>query len=432
MRVGPFLALPPVALGIAAAAWLIAVAPGPAKTDGAAPALSVRIESVTPQTVRPAASVWGNLRAADTWVAVAEVQGEVIWRHPDLEQGRIISAETEVLRIDPSDYELTLRQAEADLATLQAERKQIGIEAANTGRILELEQKRLALSETDLRRTVKLVLQGSVPQTRADESERATLLARRTVSELENTLALVPSRELRLDAQIARTQAAIDRARRSLERTKLITPFDLRVTQIPVELFQPVTPGQVVIRGDGLNAVEVVAHLPIDEFRRLIPRLPEGHSMQDTLRTGLADAIGVIASPIADPGQTWSGQVSRIEGALDPRARTVAVVVTITGPYEGADPPYRLPLVPNMQVRLVLTGTSLSDVITVPEAALHGGIVLVADAENRLEPRQVTPGFVQDGRVVIFDGLIAGDRVVIDTIAPAIPGLVLAPVEVTR
>ena len=154
--------------------------------------------------------------------------------------------------------------------------------------------------------------------------------------------------------------------------------------------------------------------------------------MQDTLRTGLADAIGVIASPIADPGQTWSGQVSRIEGALDPRARTVAVVVTITGPYEGADPPYRLPLVPNMQVRLVLTGTSLSDVITVPEAALHGGIVLVADAENRLEPRQVTPGFVQDGRVVIFDGLIAGDRVVIDTIAPAIPGLVLAPVEVTR
>lgn len=432
MRFGPFLALPPVALGIAAAAWLIASAPGPAKTDGAAPALSVRIETVTPQTIRPAASVWGNLRSADTWVAVAEVQGEVIWRHPDLEQGRIISAETEVLRIDPSDYELSLRQAEADLAALQADRKQIGIEAANTGRILELEQKRLALSEADLRRTEKLVLQGSVPQTRADESERATLLARRTVSELENTLALVPSRVLRLDAQIARTQAAIDRARRSLERTKLITPFDLRVTQIPVELFQPVTPGQVVIRGDGLNAVEVVAHLPIDEFRRLIPRLPEGHSMQDTLRTGLADAIGVIVSPIADPGQTWSGQVSRIEGALDPRARTVAVVVTITDPYQGADPPYRLPLVPNMQVRLVLTGASLSDVITVPEAALHGGIVLVADAENRLELRQVTPGFAQDGRVVIFDGLIAGDRVVIDTIAPAIPGLALAPVEVTR
>ena len=116
MRVGPLLALPPIVLGIAAAAWLIAGAPGPAKTDSDAPALSVRIETVTPQTIRPAASVWGNLRAADTWVAVAEVQGEVIWRHPDLEQGRIISAETEVLRIDPSDYELSLRQAEADLA----------------------------------------------------------------------------------------------------------------------------------------------------------------------------------------------------------------------------------------------------------------------------------------------------------------------------
>jgi multidrug efflux pump subunit AcrA (membrane-fusion protein) len=432
MRIGPLLAVPPIVLGIAAAAWLIGNAPGPAQVDATAAGLSVRVETVVHQTIRPASSVWGNLRAAETWVAVAEVQGEVIWLHPDLEQGRMIPAGTEVLRVDPADYELSLRQAEADLAALRAERGQIEIEAANTSRILELERARLALSEADLQRTRTLVSQGTVPQTRADEAERATLLARRTVTELENTLSLIPSREQRLDAQIARTEAAADRARRSLERTTLTAPFDLRVTQVAIELFQSVSPGQIVIRGDGLNAVEVVAHLPIDTFRRLIPGLPEGVALQDAMREGPADSIDVVISPIADPGQIWPGRVTRVEEALDARARTVPVVVTIADPYESADPPNRLPLVPNMQVRIALTGAPLSEVVTVPEAALHGGIVLVADADDRLELRQVTPGFAQAGRIVIAQGLVPGDRVVIDAIAPAIPGIVLSPVEVTR
>ena len=432
MRIGPLLAVPPIVLGIAAAAWLIGNAPGPAQVDATAPGLSVRIETVAQQTIRPASSVWGNLRAAETWVAVAEVQGEVIWLHPDLEQGRMIPAGTEVLRVDPADYELALRQAEADLAALRAERGQIEIEAANTSRVLELERARLALSEADFQRTRTLVSQGTVPQTRADEAERATLLARRTVTELENTLSLIPSREQRLDAQIARTESAADRARRSLERTTLTAPFDLRVTQVAIELFQSVNPGQIVIRGDGLDAVEVVAHLPIDVFRRLIPGLPEGVELQEAMREGPADSIDVVVSPIADPAQIWSGRVTRVEGTLDARARTVPVVVTIADPYESADPPNRLPLVPNMQVRIALTGAPLLEVVTVPEAALHGGIVLVADADDRLELRQVTPGFEQDGRIVIAQGLVPGDRVVIDAIAPAIPGLALSPVEVTR
>ena len=152
MRLAPLLALPPIALGIATAAWMIASAPGPAQVGGDAPALPVRVMTVAAQDIRPAATAWGNLRAAETWVAVAEVQGEVIWRHPDLEPGRLIPAGTEVLRIDPADYELALAQSQADLAVQEAERVQLTAEADNTRRILSLERNRLALAETDLER----------------------------------------------------------------------------------------------------------------------------------------------------------------------------------------------------------------------------------------------------------------------------------------
>lgn len=432
MRLAPLLALPPIALGIAAAVWMIASAPGPAQIDGGVPGLPVRVMTAAAEDVRPTATAWGNLRAADTWVAVAEVQGEVIWRHPDLEPGRLIPEGTEVLRIDPADYELTLAQSLADLAALEAESEQLSSEAANTGRILDLERARLALAEADLTRTRTLAQQGTVPQSRADEAERATLLARRTVTELENTLALIPPREARIAAQTARTQAAIDRARRSLDRTVLITPFALRVTEVSAERFQTVAPGQVVIRGDGIAAAEAVAHLPIDNFRRLLGDAVQDITLADMMRDGPSALIEVTLSPLSDPAQIWTARVARIEGALDARARTVPVVVIVDDPYEGADPPRRLPLVPNTQVQMAFSGAPKIGVIAIPEAVLHGGMVRILGPDDLLELRKVTAAFAQEGRVFIAEGLAPGDRVVIDDIAPAIPGMALTRVEAAQ
>ena len=432
MRLAPLLALPPIALGLAAAAWMIATAPGPAQVENEAPALPVRVITVAARDIRPTATIWGNLRSANTWVAVAELQGEVIWRHPDLEPGRLIPAGTDVLRIDPADYELALAQSQADLAALDAEQAQLAAEADNSRRVLALEQDRLRLTETDLQRTRTLVAQGNLPQSRADEAERATLLARRTVAELENALALIPSREARITAQVARSEAAIARARRALARTTLTTPFDLRVTEVSAERFQSVAQGQVLVRGDDIASAEVVAHLPIGSFRRLVGNIPPGITLADMMRDVPATQIDVTLSPLSDPSQEWSARVSRIEGALDGRARTVPVVVTVDDPYKGADPPRRLPLVPNMQVQLSFAGAPLKGAIAIPEAALHAGMVRVVSADDLLELRPVTAAFGQDGRVIIAEGLVPGDRVVIDDIAPAIPGMELTPVEATE
>ncbi len=429
MRIAPLLALPPIALGIAAAVWMISSAPGPGQVEGGASALPVRILTVAEEDIRPTATAWGNLRAAETWVAVAEVQGEVIWRHPDLEPGRLIPAGTEVLRIDPTDYELALAQSQADLAALAAESAQLTAEAANTGRILDLERARLVLAEADLTRTRMLTAQGTVPQSRADEVERGTLLARRTVAELENTLALIPSRKARIAAEVARSEAAIARATRSLARATLTSPFNLRVTEVNAELFQTVAPGQVVVRADGIATAEVVAHLPIDSFRRLVGDVPEGITLADMMRDLPVTQINVTLSPLSDQTQTWPARISRIEGALDARARTVPVVVTVDAPYESADPPRRLPLVPNMQVQISFSGAPMAGTIAIPEAALHMDMVRLVGPEDRLELRPVTAAFAQDGRVVIAEGLAPGDRVVIDDIAPAFPGMVLTPVE---
>jgi multidrug efflux pump subunit AcrA (membrane-fusion protein) len=413
-RSSAFWFLPPVALGIAIAAIFISQAEGPAGVEDPLVGRAVRTVSLQPVDIAPVAMGWGNVQAAETWTAVSEVKGQVIWRHPDLDSGKLIAGGTKVLEIDPTDYQLAIVQAEADLAAYAAEAAQIDAEAENTSRILDLEEARLALSDAELVRNRQLLKQGVAAQTRVDEAERATLLARRSVVELKNTLALIGPRRAALAAQIARTNAALARSQRDLDHTSITTPYDVRVTAVTAERFQYVNIGQTLVAADGVDRVEVVAQLPFAAFLRL---LYGTEPIEDTL-----------AAVRDGPSSRMAAEV-RVEGALDARARTVPVVVTVEDPYGNSNPPLRPPLLPNMQVELTLTGRIIPGSLVIPEAALHGKLVYVADDQDQLDMRPVTEAFRQNGLVVIAEGLAASDRLILDDITPAIPGIKLLPIE---
>ncbi|GGK51095.1 efflux RND transporter periplasmic adaptor subunit [Salinarimonas ramus] len=425
--------LVPILAGLTVAAFFVARAPGPEKTQATPSAVAVRVVEARMEEVRPVARGWGNARASETWTAVAEVAGRIVFRHPELESGRLILAGTKVLEIDPADYRLAIAQAEADLAGLEAEKAQLAAEEENTRRILALEEERLALTEEELARTRALVERGTVPQTRADEQERATLQIRRTVAELRNTLTLLPSRRDRLAAQVARVEAALARARRDLEHTAITAPIDIRVDTVEIERFEYVNIGQRLLVGHGVDRAEVVAHVPLDSFVRLL-----GSAHDDdvdplaALREGPAERIEAVLRLVSHPEQVWRGRVRRVEGELDPQARSVRVVVSVDDPYAGAAPPARLPLVPNMYVEATLTGPPLPPSVVVPEEAVHGGdTVYVRDEEGRLDARRVRVAFRQHGEAVIAGGLAAGESVVLDDLSPALPGTPLSVVEET-
>ncbi|GAB4272588.1 MAG: hypothetical protein Kow0013_26070 [Pararhodobacter sp.] len=418
----------PIVAAVMVTSRLVAEAPPPARVSAPAVGLAVRVVPVAAGPLVPVARGWGNVRAADTWTAVSEVHGAVVWRHPDLEEGRVIQAGRTVLRIDPTDYQLAIAQAEADLAALNAEAAQIEAEALNTRRVLALEEARLASTEADAARIRELVAQGTTAAARAEEAERAVLAARRVVVELQNALALIDPRTERNAAQIARTEAALRRAERDLAHTEIAVPFTMRITSAPAELYQFVAAGQTLVAGEGLERAEILAQVAIPAFRRLLAGVDPGGGILETMRDSPAAAIGVSVVPVGNPGEAWQGRVSRVEPALDPRARTVQVVVEVADPYTGANPPERIPLVSNLQVEVTLTGPELPEVIAVPETALHGGLVYLADDRDRLELRPVEVAYRQSGLAIVAAGLAPGERLILDDIAPAIPGLPLVPV----
>ncbi|PVA11526.1 hypothetical protein DC366_00695 [Pelagivirga sediminicola] len=380
--------------------------------------------------VRAVVRGFGNVQAARSWEAISEVSGAITWRHPDLDTGNLLREGTRVLKIDPTAYELQVAQAEADLAALDAEAAQLDIDATNTERLLSLEQDRLDLAETELARMRDLVERGVASQSGLDGQERATLQVRRTTVELQNALDLIPTQRKKLDAQMARTKAILARARRDVEKTDIVVPFDLRVGSVHVQRHQFVTAGQPLVTADDVSQAQITAQIPLMSFRRLMGGGGEGSALSLGDMPTRFNGISAEVQLVSDPSQTWTGRLVRVESALDPQARSAPAVIVVDDPYANTNPPLHLPLVPNMYAEVILTGPVISTSVKVPGSAVHGGnLVYLRDADGRLELREVSVAWRQDGQAVLSGGIAPGEEVILGDLVPAIPGMIVTPAE---
>lgn len=123
--------------------------------------------------------------------------------------------------------------------------------------------------------------------------------------------------------------------------------------------------------------------------------------------TGMPAAIEVGAIP----GRKFSGKVSVVSPALDPKTRTSRVRITV----DNAD----RALAAGMFVKVETTTGAEEAVLSVPVAALQESsgktVVFVRESETKFRPQEVTVG-ARDStgeRVEVFSGLKEGDKVVV-------------------
>ncbi|HUF86692.1 MAG TPA: HlyD family efflux transporter periplasmic adaptor subunit [Thermohalobaculum sp.] len=420
----------PVAAGVLLAAWLVGERGGPEQPGHAEQPVPVVVIAAPEIAYVPRAVGYGEARPARIWRAVPEVGGEIVATHPELESGALIRAGAEIFRIDPTGPELAIREAEAVIAAGEAALSELGLRRESTGRLLEIERQRLAVAQSELERQRTLLARGTISQSALDRQEREFLQQRLAAQELENALARLPAEERRLEAERERERARLARARRDLANTVITAPFDLRVAGTPEKSGQVVQAGETLMQGDGIGATEVEAEVPIGAFRALIDpaRRPDFAAVERVSEAvaglGLRAEVRLRGAGAA---ASWSARVDRVSEAIDPRTRTVGVVVVVDRPYETARPPERPPLVKGMYAEVRLCGPARPPAVVVPHAALHEGRVYLAGTDDRLKVRVVTVASRQGGVAVLADGVAPGERVVLTDIVPAVEGMRLAP-----
>ncbi|NEV63470.1 efflux RND transporter periplasmic adaptor subunit [Thiorhodococcus minor] len=431
-----WLILPPIAIGIGILVWMAQGREPPAQTEQGETARPVRVIEAPAVALAPSAEGYGPVRPARVWKAVAQVSGRIIEIHPRLRDGEILAAGTELIRIDPIDYELALAQAQAELAELE-------VQEQNARASLEIEERNRDLANQELERLRKLGTRGTVSDSDVDQAERAALTSNSAVQNLRNQLTLIPTQRRVLESQAAR-------AERDLERTQIRAPFDLRIANLGVEADQYVGVGQTLFEGDSVDRVEMDIQVPLYALRRLFLDLPaEGltpdwasdqppdprqaasrvvdPTQLNALLPKLAGLNPLVRLDLGDAVAEWQAEFVRMDDEVDPQTRTMGVVVAVDRPYDQIIPGQRPPLSKGMFVQVVLRGRSRGPRVLVPRGAVRDGAVFVVDDEQRLRRRPVEVLFDQDGNSVIASGLEPGERVVLSDLVPAVDGMLLDP-----
>lgn len=332
--------------------------------DAQAPAPQVRVETVQLQAMAISTELSGRILAPRTAEVRARVAGVVLKRvyreGSDVKQGDVL------FLIDPAPFKADHDSARAALAKAEA----------------------------------------TLYQARLQEQRYRELVDDKAVSrqEYDNARAAF----LQADAQVAEARAALERARLNLGYATVTAPISGRVGRALV------TEGALVGQNE-TTALAVIQQLdPIHADVTQSTR--DLNALRRAMRAGELQRVGqdqARATLIQDDGSAYPlpGKLLFSDISVDPSTNQI----TLRSEFPNPD----LDLLPGSYVRVRLEQALQPKGISVPQRAIlrdSAGVpkVLVVDAQQRIEERQVVLGNAQGDRWIVSEGLAPGERVVIE------------------
>jgi RND family efflux transporter MFP subunit len=429
-RLMRLLIIPAILIGVVVFVLLVKNSSKPVRMVVAEKATAVRVIRVPEVTVAPQLMATGNVEPSRVWHSVAQVSGKIATLHPRLKRGALIREGEVLLQIDPRDYKLAVTQAETGLEVIRVQQAQIDVQEGNAEALLEIEQQALELAKGELQRKQKMLKGNAISQSDYGKEQRNLLTQQKSVQSLINSIKLYPVERRGLAAELEKQQVQLADAKLNLEHTTILMPFNGRIAEVKVELQQFVGQGTLMVVADGIAKAEVAVQIPMERLGNLI-HSESAINPTEAENIELGKRLGLSARVLLQQNQyliEWDARVARLSDALDPRTRTVGIIIEVDNPYTRVQPGRRPPLVKGLFVDVVLSGQPQDNRMVIPLSALHGQQVYVVNQEQRLEQRKVTTGSKGADYVIITSGLQAGEQVVISDLFSAVEGMLLKPV----
>jgi RND family efflux transporter MFP subunit len=353
-------------LGVAVLASLamMKMKPEPEKKD-----IDTREPLVDVMVLEPLATTFqvrtqGTVRPRTETILSAEVSGTITSISPDFVAGGVFQAGETLMRIDPTNYRVTVDKAEA-----LVNQRQIEFDGAK-----------------------KLRSQGY-----------------RAESELASAA-----------AALASAKAELVRAKRDFERTYIRLPYAGIVRVKETDIGQFVNPGSRLGVVFATDFAEV--RLPLTDLDLAFVNLPDLAEI-----TASGDGAGPMVTLTAvqkGVEKKWRAQIVRGEGVVDERSRVTYAVARIEDPYRLHSDGTPLPM--GTFVAASIDGSEILSVMRVPQSAVRGSDqLLFIDAENKLRIRKVDIVRSDAEFAYVRGGATAGERVVLTALEAPINGMAL-------
>ncbi|PKH04476.1 HlyD family secretion protein [Psychromonas sp. MB-3u-54] len=413
---------PGIILGALVLFAAITLKPSPELQENHDKARLVDVMVLSKQNSAPQVIGYGRVEPKYSWQGIAEVEGKIIYRHPDLESGRLIPKGTLVLKIDPLEYQLKMAQAEANLNSSKVQLGRIDQEEQNINASLNIEQQKLTLTVQNYQRQSSLQEKKLISNSNLANEKKLLLAQRSLVQELSSRLELLPDDKNVIKAQISVNQALLADTHHQLEKTRFILPFNARIADVNIEQAQAVTKGAVLFAAYQPDIMEVKAELSLQDANTLRDSIPDPFNDQLASIEKL-NFNASIALLIGESTQYWPAQLTRIAEKINPDQATLGFYLEVKQNLKKLDL-NNPPLTKGMFVTAKVQGFSSLHFI-VPEKALHGDHIYLMDKHNKLRIKPVTILFRNAQGVAISGEINTLDKVILNDLIPAVPGMSL-------
>lgn len=424
-----------IAVGILLLVAIVKLQPAMEHNLKARPSIPVNYIEVRQQQLRPEIVGYGTVKPDVNLQAKAEVTGRITYINPNLKKGEIFPADTLLLTIDDKDYQLALKQAEADLLANKANLKEMELTIENNELEVKLAQEKLKVRNKEYQRLAKLRKTGSISQSKLDAERQNLLAQQQEVQQLKNKQTTLPSDLEVMKAQLAISEAKLQRNQRDLERTEIRLPFNGRISEVFIEMDQYVATGTQLFDASGLDKVVINAQFPMDQFSLFArgfkrDKIQVANMQNFANMTEVLASLGLTAKVNLASGEfnAWQAKVERFSDNLDPQSRTIGVTVSVSGNYQNIEPGTKPPLLEDMYMQVSLLGAP-QEFMVVPRFAIHQNQVFRISKESTLEKVSLGVTQMQGNLALIKNSLANGDKIVTSDVFPAVTGMDLAPVE---
>jgi len=337
------------------------------------PIVAVEAVTLSPMTLR--VTSYGIVKPKYETELVAQVSGEVVELAEAFVRGGFVKKGQLLARIDPSDYEAALMDAQANLASSKAAFK------------TELAQGKVAETEW------KLITDTSPTELSLRKPQLAQELAR-----------------------VKASQASVLRAKRNLERTEIRAPYDAMLESRKIGLGSFVSMGSPIGKLLGTAIAEV--------------RLPVADNQLKFLASQGENAQVTLLGTFAGDKMQWQANIARGEGVIDKSSRMSYLVAQINDPYRlktlTDNIQQKKPLRFGSYVNAQINGQSLASATLIPRHLVVEGKVPTLDNESKLHYVAVHIVRQEGANVVVSKGLLEGDQLIVSALDYPVDGMTLA------
>ena len=302
----------------------------------------VQTEILSPESISMAIVSQGTVIPRTESQIYPEIAGRVIYVSPKLYEGSSFKKGDVLLKIDPKDYELSIKSAEANLA------------AAKTNYSIAKAESESAQEEWD-----KI------------GSGKAT------------DLTLKKPQLAQAKSSVEAAEADLERLNRNLEKTEIKAPYDGLVRKKNIDIGTVIAPGYLLASVYATDYIEVKLPIPDEDLIFLDIPLDGSGIDSDNQPTVLFKGI------FGGKEITWEGSIVRMEAEIDPKNRMAILIGRVSKPYDISK--HEIPLRVGQFVEAEIVGKKFKNIYKINRDLIRNNneIAIIDKADSTIDFKAV-------------------------------------------